>query len=84
MKEECMNVWDYLKKTSGLLQNVDIIKKAHKIMMGDEKGALVEEYKKSPVFLRYLIFLRPTSSRGWLMMPYIVITIAMTLPLIPF
>ena len=56
IKEECMRAWDCLQKTSGLLLNVDIIKKAHKIMMEDEKGVLVGEYRKSSVFLRYRIF----------------------------
>ena len=55
MKERCMRAWDYLQKTSDLLLNADIIKKAHKIMMGDEKGVLPEKYRKSPVFLRYHI-----------------------------
>ena len=53
MKEECMRAWDYLQKTSGLLLNANIIKKANKTMMEVEKGVLVREYKKSPVFLRY-------------------------------
>ena len=56
IKEECMKAWDYLKKISDLLLNADIIKKAHKIMMGDEKGVLAGEYGKSSVFLRYCIF----------------------------
>ena len=30
MKVECMRAWDYLQKTSCLLPNADIIKKAHK------------------------------------------------------
>ena len=73
MKEECMRAWDYLQKTSGLLLNANIIKKANKTMMEVEKGVFVREYKKSPVFLRY----------RW-MTPYIIITIPMTLQLIPF
>ena len=56
MKEEFIRAWDYLQKTSGLLLNADIIKKAHKIMMEDEKGALAGKYRKSPVFLSYRIF----------------------------
>ena len=73
MKEECMRAWDYLQKTSGLLLNANIIKKANKTMMEVEKGVLVREYKKSPVFLRY----------RW-MTSYIIIPIPMTLQLIPF
>ena len=56
MKEECMRAWDYLQKTSGLLLNADIIKKAHKFMMADKKAVLAGKYRKSPVFLRYHIF----------------------------
>ena len=56
MKEEFIRAWDYLQKTSGLLLNADIIKKAHKIMMEDEKGALAGKYRKSPIFLSYRIF----------------------------
>ena len=56
MKEEFIRAWDYLQKTSGLLLNADIIKKAHKIMMEDERGALAGKYRKSPVFLSYRIF----------------------------
>ena len=56
MKEEFIRAWDYLQKTSGLLLSADIIKKAHKIMMEDEKGALAGKYRKSPVFLSYRIF----------------------------
>ena len=56
MKEECMKAWDYLQKTSGLILNAHILKKAHKIMMGDEKGVLVGGYRKSTVFLRCRIF----------------------------
>ena len=50
MKGECARAWDYLQKTSGLPLNVEIIKKAYK-MMG--KG---EEYRKLPVFVGYRIF----------------------------
>ena len=55
MKDECMRAWDYLRKTSGLLLNADIIKKAQKIMM-DGKDVLVGEYRKSAVFLNYQVF----------------------------
>ena len=50
MKGECARAWDYLQKTSGLPLNVEIIKKAYK-MMG--KG---EEYRKLPVFVGYRVF----------------------------
>ena len=56
MKEECMRAWDYLQKTSGLLLNADIIKKAYKIMIADKKDVLAGKYRKSPLVLRYHIF----------------------------
>ena len=50
MKEECKKAWDYLQKTSGLLLNADIIKKAHKIMMEDEKVSWQENIESHPYF----------------------------------
>ena len=81
MKERCMRAWDYLQKPSGLLLNADFIRKAHKTMMGNEKGVLAGEFRKSLVFSDIVFFLPPTPLRGWLMTLYIVITIPMALTL---
>ena len=50
-----MKAWNYLQKASGLLLNTEIIKQTHKIMMEDENDIMVEEDRKSPVFLDYHI-----------------------------
>ena len=47
----CMRAWNYLRKTSDLLLNTEMIKQTHKIMMDG-----VREYRKSPVFAGYHIF----------------------------
>ena len=52
----CMKAWNYLQKTLDLPLNTEIIRQAHGLMMEDEKGFLVGEYRKSPAFARYRIF----------------------------
>ena len=52
----CIKAWDYLQKTLDLLLNTEIIRQAHGLMMEDEKGFLVGEYRKSPAFAGYRIF----------------------------
>ena len=52
----CIKAWDYLQKTLDLPLNTEIIRQAHGLMMEDEKGFLVEEYRKSPAFAGYRIF----------------------------
>ena len=52
----CIKAWDYLQKTLDLPLNTEIIRQAHGLMMEDEKGFLVGEYRKSPAFARYRIF----------------------------
>ena len=52
----CMKAWDYLQKTLDLPLNTEIIRQAHGLMMEDEKGFLVGEYRKSPAFAGYRIF----------------------------
>ena len=52
----CMRAWDYLQKTLDLPLNTEIIRQAHGLMMEDEKGFLVGEYRKSPAFAGYRIF----------------------------
>ena len=51
----CMRAWNYLQKTLDLPLNTEAIKQSHKIMMEDEK-VLVWEYRKSPAFAVYHIF----------------------------
>ena len=51
-----MKAGNYLQKTLDLPQSAEIIKQTHKIMMEDEKGVLVGEYRKSPSFVGYHIF----------------------------
>ena len=51
-----MKAWNYLPKTLDLLLNTEIIKQTHRIMVEDEKDALVGEYRKSPIFAGYHIF----------------------------
>ena len=51
-----MKAWNYLQKTSDLLPlNIKTIKQTHNIMM-DGEDILVGEYRKSPVFAGYHIF----------------------------
>ena len=57
MKKECTRAWNNLQKESGLPLNTETIKKAHKMM-----GRL-GEYRESPVFVGYRIFL-PTDTIG--------------------
>ena len=52
----CIKAWDYLQKTLDLPLNTEIIRQAHGLMMEDEKGFLVGEYRKSPAFAGYRIF----------------------------
>ena len=52
----CMKAWNYLQKTLDLPLNTEIIRQAHGLMMEDEKGFLVGEYRKSPAFAGYRIF----------------------------
>ena len=52
---DCMKVWKYLVKT-GLPLNTEIISQAHELMMGDGKYVLAREYRKSPAFPGYHIF----------------------------
>ena len=47
---------DDLQKTLDLPLNTEFIRQAHKIMMQDEKDVSVGEYRKSPVFAGYHIF----------------------------
>ena len=47
---------DYLQKTSDILLNTEIIWQAHGLMMEDELFVLAGEYRKSPVFTGYHIF----------------------------
>ena len=53
---DCMKTWNYLQKILCLPLKTDIIKQAHGLMMEDEKGVLVGEYRKSPAFAGYHIF----------------------------
>ena len=43
-------------ETLDLPLNTEIIKQAHGLMIEDEKGVLVREYRKSPAFAGYHIF----------------------------
>ena len=52
----CMKSWNYVQKTLDLPLNTEIIKKAHALMMEDEKDVLAGEYRKSPAFAGYHIF----------------------------
>ena len=52
----CMKAWDYLQKTLDLLLNTEIIRQAHGLMMEDEKDVVAGEYRKSPTFAGYHIF----------------------------
>ena len=52
----CMKVWNYLQETLSLPLNTKIIRQAYGKMMEDEKDALVGEYRKSPAFADYHIF----------------------------
>ena len=52
----CMKMSDDLQKTLDLPLNTEFIRQAHKIMMQDEKDVSVGEYRKSPVFAGYHIF----------------------------
>ena len=52
----CIKAWDYRQKTLDLPLNTEIIRQAHGLMMEDEKGFLVGEYRKSPAFAGYRIF----------------------------
>ena len=59
-----MRAWNYIKKISGSLLNIEIIKQTCKIMMDKEKhqdgkDILVGEYRRSSVFVGYHIFLPP-------------------------
>ena len=47
----CRRAWNYLRKTSDLPLNTEIIKQTHKIMMDG-----VGEYRKSPAFAGHHIF----------------------------
>ena len=51
-----MKAWNYLQKTSGLPLSTEIIRRAHGLMMEDEKDVLVGEYRKSPAFAGDHIF----------------------------
>ena len=53
----CMRAWNYLQKTSDLPLNTKIIKQAHGLMMEDEKDVLAGEYRRSPVFAGYHLFI---------------------------
>ena len=53
----CMRAWNYLQKTSDLPLNTEIIKQAHGLMMEDEKDVLAGEYRRSPVFAGYHLFI---------------------------
>ena len=52
----CIKASDYRQKTLDLPLNTEIIRQAHGLMMEDEKGFLVGEYRKSPAFAGYRIF----------------------------
>ena len=52
----CMKAWNSLQKALDLPLNTEIIRQAHGLMMEDEKGFLVGEYRKSPAFAGYRIF----------------------------
>ena len=56
----CIKAWNYLQKTLDLPLNTEIIRQAHGLVMQDEKYVLVAEYKRSPAFAGYHIFV-PTS-----------------------
>ena len=51
-----MKAWNYLQKTTGLPLSTEIIRRAHGLMMRDEKDVLVGEIRKSPVFAYYHTF----------------------------
>ena len=51
-----MKAWNYLQKTY-LPLNTEIIKQAHGLMMEDEKDVLAGEYRRSPVFAGYHLFI---------------------------
>ena len=40
-----MKAWNYLQKTTGLPLSTEIIRRAHGLMMRDEKDVLVGEYR---------------------------------------
>ena len=51
-----MEAWNYLQKTLDPPLNNGIIRKAHGLMVEDEKDVLAGEYRKSPVFAGYHTF----------------------------
>ena len=51
-----MKTWNYLQKTLDLPLNMEIIREAHGLMIGNGKDVLVGEYRKSPAFAGYHIF----------------------------
>ena len=51
-----MKAWNYLQKTLDFPLNTEIIRQAHGLMMEDEKDVLAGEYRKSPAFAGYHIF----------------------------
>ena len=52
----CMKAWNYLQKTLDLPLNTEFIRKAHGLMMEDEKDVLVGKYRKSLIFAGYHTF----------------------------
>ena len=52
----CMRARNYLQNTLGLPLNTKIIRQARGLMMEDEKDVLAREYRKSPAFASYHIF----------------------------
>ena len=53
---KCMRSWNHLQKTLDLPLNTEIIRQTDKIMM-DGEDILVGEYRKTPVFAGYHIFI---------------------------
>ena len=51
-----MKAWDYLQKTLDLPLNTEIIRQALWLMMEGEKDVLAGEYRTSPTFEDYHIF----------------------------
>ena len=51
-----MKAWNYLQKTLDLPLNIECIRKAHGLMMEDEKDVLEGKYRKSPIFAGYHTF----------------------------
>ena len=52
----CMRAWNYLQKTSDRPLSTKVIGQAHGLIMEDEKDVLAGEYRKSPAFAGYHIF----------------------------